>query len=173
MFIECFHFIKFSIANILVTLNRYFPLYFKVPSMQINTDQVLCECPKEHLVQWMASIESSITIEMVIEPKLCMTMVQAEDSIDFQPFYLGEVLMTECQLHVDGKIGYGYCMGDEPQRAYCIAIADAILNDLNHLHHHQLLSFLESEKNVLLKNKMEEHHQIMKTKVDFKIMEQD
>ena len=139
----------------------------------MNNDEVLTECPNDNLVQFITDIESGLDIQMVIAPKLCMTMVQAEDSIDFQPFYLGEVLITECQVTVNGELGYGYCMGDAPQRAYSIAIIDALLHIPEHRLQTEIHLFIEKEKAILTKSRLEEYNQILKTKVDFKIMEQD
>ena len=139
----------------------------------MNNDEVLTECSNDGLVQFITDIETGLDIQMVIAPKLCMTMVQAEDSIDFQPFYLGEVLITECQLTVNGELGYGYCMGDAPQRAYSIAIIDALLNMPQHTLQTEIYLFIEKEKAILINSRLEEYNQILKTKVDFKIMEQD
>jgi alpha-D-ribose 1-methylphosphonate 5-triphosphate synthase subunit PhnG len=139
----------------------------------MDTYEVICECAIENLVQLISQMEASIAIEIVIAPKLGMTMIQAEDSIDFQPFYLGEVLITECQLTVDGQLGYGYCMGDAGQRAYCIAIIDAILHTNDHPMQKDINEFITIEKQILYQKKLEEYNQILKTKVDFKIMEQD
>lgn len=141
--------------------------------MSISIDEVLCECLKDSLINFVTKIESNLAIEIVVTPKLGMTMIQAEDSIDFQPFYLGEVLITECQLTVNGILGYGYCMGDEPQRAYCIALIDAIVNTIEHPLQKDIEAFIISENEILQKKKLEEYNQILKTKVDFKIMEQD
>ena len=139
----------------------------------MEMDAVLCECENEALVQLVSNLESKLLVEIVIAPKLGMTMVQAEDSIDFQPFYLGEVLITECQVSVNGQLGYGYCMGDAPQRAYSIAIIDAIMHTECHPKQSDVHVFIEIEKAKLLKQQLEEYNQVLKTKVDFKIMEQD
>jgi alpha-D-ribose 1-methylphosphonate 5-triphosphate synthase subunit PhnG len=139
----------------------------------MSNDEVLSECTNDSLVQFITNIEPGLDIQMVIAPKLCMTMVQAEDSIDFQPFYLGEVLITECQLTVNGELGYGFCMGDAPQRAYSMAIIDAILHKPEHPLQTEIHLFVEKEKAILTKSRLEEYNQILKTKVDFKIMEQD
>jgi alpha-D-ribose 1-methylphosphonate 5-triphosphate synthase subunit PhnG len=141
--------------------------------MNLNQDQVLCECAQDRLINFVSQLESNLTVEIVLAPKLCMTMVQAEDSIDFQPFYLGEVLITECQVNVNGELGYGYCMGDAPQRAYSIAIIDALLHIPEHRLQTEIHLFIEKEKVILTKSRLEEYNQILKTKVDFKIMEQD
>ena len=141
--------------------------------MNLDQDQVLCECAQDRLINFVSQLESNLTVEIVLAPKLCMTMVQAEDSIDFQPFYLGEVLITECQLTVNGELGYGFCMGDAPQRAYSMAIIDAILHKPEHPLQTEIQLFIEKEKAILTKSRLEEYNQILKTKVDFKIMEQD
>ena len=142
--------------------------------MNLDIDQVLCDCSLEKLVEFVTTLEVDLSIETIMAPKLAMTMVQAEDSIDFQPFYLGEVLITECELLVNSNIGYGYCMGDSPQRAYCIAVIDALLHAENHSVLQKLIhDFIASENKILKIQKMEEYNQILKTKVDFKIMEQD
>ena len=101
-----------------------------------------------------------------------MTMVQAEDSVEFQPFYLGEALTTECEVMVNGQRGYGICLGDEPVRSYCIAFLDAMTQlegmELGNVH-----AFL-NEQAILIENKAKlEYNQIMRTKVDFKLMEQE
>jgi alpha-D-ribose 1-methylphosphonate 5-triphosphate synthase subunit PhnG len=140
--------------------------------MNLDQDQVLCECAKDRLINFVSQLESKLTIEIVLSPKLVMTMVQAEDSIDFQPFYVGEVLMTECQLLINGAIGYGYCMGDAPQRAYAIAVIDALSFELNSIFKEEVAAFIENEKSILTQQKLEEYNQILRTKVDFKIMEQ-
>jgi alpha-D-ribose 1-methylphosphonate 5-triphosphate synthase subunit PhnG len=139
----------------------------------MEMDAVLCECENEALVQLVTNLESELLVEIVVAPKLGMTMVQAEDSIDFQPFYLGEVLITECQVLVNGQLGYGYCMGDAPQKAYSIAVIDAIMHTEGHPKQNDVNVFIEIEKAKLLKKQLEEYNQVLKTKVDFKIMEQD
>jgi alpha-D-ribose 1-methylphosphonate 5-triphosphate synthase subunit PhnG len=139
----------------------------------MEMDAVLCECENEALVQLVTNLESELLVEIVVAPKLGMTMVQAEDSIDFQPFYLGEVLITECQVLVNGQLGYGYCMGDAPQKAYSIAVMDAIMHTEGHPKQNDINAFIEIEKAKLLMKQLEEYNQVLKTKVDFKIMEQD
>jgi len=138
----------------------------------MDRDLVMCECGNDDFVQLITKLESNLSIEMVMAPKLAMTMVQAEDSIDFQPFYLGEVLISECQVLVDGQMGYGYCMGDNPQRVYCIAVVDALMHTEGHSMQKEVNAFLEIEQEKIKKKQVEEYNQVLKTKVDFKIMEQ-
>ena len=86
-----------------------------------NQDFILCECELEPLENFVASLEEKFEVKIAKIPSVCMTMIQAEDSVEFQEFYLGEALTTECEVMVHGQRGYGICLGDEPVRSYCIA----------------------------------------------------
>jgi alpha-D-ribose 1-methylphosphonate 5-triphosphate synthase subunit PhnG len=137
-----------------------------------NQDYILCECELAPLEDFVASLENGFEIKIARAPSTCMTMIQAEDSVEFQPFFLGEALTTECEVIVNGQRGYGICLGDEPVRSYCIAFIDAVTQleglDLGNVH-----TFL-NEQAMLIENKaILEYNQIMRTKVDFKLMEQE
>jgi len=137
-----------------------------------NQDYILCECELEPLKAFVASIEEYFEIKIARAPSICMTMIQAEDSVEFQPFYLGEALTTECELVVNGQRGYGICLGDEPVRSYCIAFVDAMTQleamDLSNVH-----AFLNEQATLIENKAILEYNQIMRTKVDFKLMEQE
>lgn len=66
-------------------------------------------------------------IQVLRAPETCTVMMQAVDSVGQTPFYLGEVLMTEAAVAIDGKTGFGFALEDEPERAVCIAVIDAAL----------------------------------------------
>jgi alpha-D-ribose 1-methylphosphonate 5-triphosphate synthase subunit PhnG len=137
-----------------------------------NQDYILCECDLEPLEKLVASLEEKFETKIVRPPSLCMAMIQAEDSVEFQPFYLGEVLTTECEVIVNDQKGFGICLGDEPLRCYCISFMDAICRlkdvDLKPIH-----EFLQTQLTIIEKNNQIEHNLILSTKVDFKLMEQD
>jgi alpha-D-ribose 1-methylphosphonate 5-triphosphate synthase subunit PhnG len=79
-------------------------------------------------------------------------------------------LTTECELEVDGHAGYGLCLGDEPLRCYCIAFVDALLlsGDVSLVEDF----FREQSAAIAAREQMEYNH-IQRTKVDFKLLEQD
>src|ERR1700760_4902591 len=91
-----------------------------------NQDYILCECRLEPLEKFVALLEEKFEVKIAKAPTICMTMIQAEDSVEFQEFYLGEALTTECEVMVNGQRGYGMCLGDEPIRSYCIAFIDGL-----------------------------------------------
>ncbi len=137
-----------------------------------NQDYILCECELSPLEDFVASLEEKFEIKIARMPSVCMTMVQAEDSVEFQPFYLGEALTTECEVIINGQKGYGICLGDEPVRSYCIAFIDAI-TQLKDVDLQSVNDFLNIQAALIAQREKIEYNHILRTKVDFKLMEQD
>lgn len=135
-------------------------------------DYVLCECALEALEAFVSDMEEPFPPRILSPPKLCLVMIPAEDTVEKQPFYLGEALMTQCEVEIGGKAGYGMCLGDQPLRAYCIAVVDAL---------HQLgpsgpegdiQEFVASQSPDIEKKWEEERSHILKSRVDFKLMDE-
>src|SRR5260221_8497221 len=137
-----------------------------------DSDYILCECRLQALEEFVASLEASFVIQMARLPVVCMTMIRAEDSVEAQPFYLGEALTTDCEVIVNGRTGYGICLGDEPVRCYCIAFLDAI-KQLSGEHQTKVQIFLEEQAAVISRELKVEYDHILRTRVAFKLMEQD
>jgi phosphonate C-P lyase system protein PhnG len=137
-----------------------------------DQDYIVCNCELEPLETFVAGLEESVNITLVKMPAICMTMIQAEDSVEFQPFYLGEALTTECEVLVNGKRGIGICLGDEPVRSYCLAFMDAYVQ-LSDVNMQPVNEFLAQQAAIVEHEEKLENALIMRTKVDFKLMEQD
>jgi len=135
-------------------------------------DQIWCECSLDSFEALVTQLEGQYSVKILQMPLLCMSMVQAEDSVEFQPFYLGEALTTETEVQIEDKLGIGICLGDEPVRSYCIAVLDAI-HQVSNSWPESILNFLKEQDVLLEKKTLEEHNHILRTKVDFKLMEQD
>jgi alpha-D-ribose 1-methylphosphonate 5-triphosphate synthase subunit PhnG len=73
---------------------------------------------------------------------------------------------------VEGQRGYGICLGDEPVRAYCIAFIDA-LTQLPGADLARVETFLNEQAVIIDKALELEYNQVLRTKVDFKLMEQE
>ena len=137
----------------------------------IGHDYTLCECELEPLKQLVTHIEQTHIVEVRKEPSVCLTMLPAEDSLERQKFYLGEALTSECEVAVDGRPGYGLCLGEEPVRAYCIAVVDALLQaDLTVPE--EVEQFLAEHGTLVAKRDQDEFDLILQTQVDFKLMEE-
>lgn len=137
-----------------------------------QADYILCECALEPLESFVRGMEQHCTVHVIRQPAIATTMIRAEDSVEGQPFYLGEALITECEVNVDGQPGFGICLGDEPVRSYCIAFVDALLQ-LADVRGARVDAFLKEQEQIIAAEVLTEHKQIQRTKVDFKLMEED
>jgi alpha-D-ribose 1-methylphosphonate 5-triphosphate synthase subunit PhnG len=135
-------------------------------------DYILCECDLGPLESFVRSLESHSTVHVIRHPAVATTMIRAEDSVEGQPFYLGEALITECELNVDGQPGFGMCLGDEPVRSYCIAFIDAIII-LSDDRLPRVEAFLSEQQSAITARLQTEQGLIQRTKVDFKLMESE
>ena len=137
-----------------------------------QADYILCECALESLESFVREMEQHCTVQVIRQPAIATTMIRAEDSVEGQPFYLGEALITECEVNVDGQPGFGICLGDEPVRSYCIAFVDALLQ-LADARGTRVDAFLKEQEQRIAAKVTTEHKQIQRTKVDFKLMEEE
>ena len=137
----------------------------------LGPDYILCECDLEPLKALVSQLEQSVAIAVCRPPSICLTMIPAEDSLEQQKFYLGEALTTECDVAVDGLSGFGLCLGDEPVRAYCLAVVDALLQ-ADRPAPRALEIFLREQGEHVARRDQAEFDLILQTQVDFKLMEE-
>lgn len=52
-------------------------------------------------------------------------MARVWETVNGDLFNLGEVLVTNCEVLLDGEPGWGMVMGDDPEKALCAAVVDA------------------------------------------------
>lgn len=65
-------------------------------------------------------------IEIKSPPKPVLVMARVRETVDGDRFNLGEVLVTSCEVVLDGEPGWGMVLGDDPERALCAAVLDAV-----------------------------------------------
>jgi phosphonate C-P lyase system protein PhnG len=137
----------------------------------LGSDYTLCECGLEPLKRLVERLEKLYAVSVRRNPSVCLTMIPAEDSLEGQKFYLGEALTTECEVVVDSLPGFGLCLGDEPVRAYCIAVVDALLQAELPVPQ-QIEEFLREHGELVARRDQDEFNLILQTQVDFKLMEE-
>ena len=143
-----------------------------VDRLGFDFDYTLCECELEPLRQLVLHLEERHSVELRRAPSVCLTMIPAVDSLERQRFYLGEALTTECEVAVNGLAGFGLCLGDEPVRAYCIAVVDALLHGGGPMDA-ELDAFLRTQGALVRRRDKDEFDLILQTQVDFKLMEEE
>jgi alpha-D-ribose 1-methylphosphonate 5-triphosphate synthase subunit PhnG len=116
-------------------------------------------------------IEQSYTITVIKPPEKSLVMTKANDSVSQQPFYLGEVLVTECTISIDGIYGFGVLMGEEAERAYQLAVVDGAFQAKLPETEGWYAELLLKEQSITAAHRLE-YSQAMKTKVNFDTMEE-
>ncbi len=138
--------------------------------MNEDIDFIIIESKLEELRTFVENLEKKFDIQIVKKPSLSLTMLRAEDSVEYQEFYLGETLTTDCEVAISTTTGYGICLGDEPQRAYCMAVIDSVLQiDPANI---EINNFLDVQLHKIDLERNIENSHIGRTRVDFKMMEQ-
>lgn len=132
---------------------------------------VLGSLELERLQTIVARIEQSAAVEIKKPAHTVLVMMGVRESVQMVPFYLGEVLISQCAVAVDGTIGYGFIMGEELEKAYCLAVIDGACAG-----RHPLTAEIErvvQDQTELLERQQDlEQALIAKTRVRFETMEE-
>ena len=132
--------------------------------------EILIKGSPEVSVKLAQEILTVYDVKTIEEPNNSLVMVKVRESAKRSLFYLGEVLITECKVMINGILGIGMIKGHEPVLAYNLAIIDAAYNAyLPEIKEWTNLLLLEevniNEECEALKNK------VLKTKVNFDTMD--
>jgi len=125
------------------------------------------------LIVWLRlaeQIAKTHVIQILHHPDTCTVMMQATDSVGLTPFYLGEVLVTETTVSLDGIVGYGFSLEDEPERAVCAAIIDAALR-VPVSEAEYIRKIIAAEEQCIIERLRHEEALVAATRVNFAIME--
>ena len=74
-------------------------------------------------------VATAARVEILQEPAPSLVMMEAGDPVSGGLFYAGELLVTSCQVRVDGRLGYSTTLGDDEERTRAAAVLDAALQN--------------------------------------------
>jgi alpha-D-ribose 1-methylphosphonate 5-triphosphate synthase subunit PhnG len=77
---------------------------------------------------WKQWIEELGTVEIIHPASMGLVMMKAEESVAKEVFHVGEILTTDATVTIDGVFGYGIVMGNDPDKAYTLALLDALFH---------------------------------------------
>lgn len=132
--------------------------------------KILIEGNPQLLEKLAAQVQETHTVNVKRSPSTGLVMMKTRDSVSRQPFYMGEVLITECTVEIDGIFGMGVLMGEEPDRAYSIALVDAAFNAKLPITLFWLPE-LEEEERKIKSYQQKEMSKLAASKVNFDTME--
>jgi phosphonate C-P lyase system protein PhnG len=113
-------------------------------------------------------ISDNANVHVVKKPSPAMVMVRHTDPLEKTPFHLGEAYVTECEVEVEGVIGYSCVLGQESERALYGALIDAVQSAKTELKNRVNL-MLERVGKALEKKWESEAKEVSGTKVDFDV----
>ena len=87
--------------------------------------ETVAHAPLERIKEFANRCLEGAEAEVKSPPKPALVMARVRETVDGEVFNLGEVLVTSCEVFLDGESGWGMVMGDDPERALCAAVLDA------------------------------------------------
>jgi alpha-D-ribose 1-methylphosphonate 5-triphosphate synthase subunit PhnG len=136
-----------------------------------QVSRILIEGNPDLLQRFCEQIEQGYEIIELKPPAKSLVMTKANDSVSQKPFYLGEVLVTECTISIDGVYGFGVLMGEYAERAYQLAVVDGAFHARLPETQFWYAELLEEEKQIMARHRLE-YSLAMRTKVNFDTMEE-
>jgi alpha-D-ribose 1-methylphosphonate 5-triphosphate synthase subunit PhnG len=136
---------------------------------------------KKRLSRILAKSESTVVAELsgklkkchsiviVKEPNKTLTMIKMREPVKESLFYIGEVMVCEAIVELDGTKGIAVAMGDDFEKILNMAIIDAACNK-GVFSDEGLLMELEK---VQLEREQKENGMHLKTMVSFHSMDQE
>ena len=106
---------------------------------------------------------------IVKEPGKTLAMIKLREPVRQSLFYLGEIIVTEAVVEIDGVRGRAVLMGDDAEKTLNMAIIDAAVNKGVFDGMDRLLA-LEKQQNDLVMRQNALH---LKTMVNFESMDQE
>lgn len=97
------------------------------PAKQGEYLSILSNVPADRIKPFVDSILPELGDIHVLQNRTGLVMLPYTDTVQGTVFHLGEVLVAEAHVQIDGHDGYGACMGRDLVQALAIAVLDAAL----------------------------------------------
>lgn len=92
---------------------------------QQESYEAISYAPLETLKSLTESCLQEADAEVTTAPFASLIMARVRETVDAETFNLGEVLVTICEITLDGEPGWGMVLGQDHERALCAALLDA------------------------------------------------
>lgn len=106
---------------------------------------------------------------IIKEPHKTLTMIKMREPVKQSLFYIGEVIVTEAMVELDGVKGAAVLMGDDAEKTLHMAIIDAAMNKGVFRETEKLLALEQEQQDFV----MRENALHLKTMVNFESMDQE
>ena len=131
--------------------------------------KVLVRADRSDVAALSADIQKTCRPVIIKEPGKTLTMIKLRDPVKQGMFYIGEVIVCEAAVEIDGVQGISVLMGDDAEKSLDMAIIDAAVNK-GVFDDFEKLAELEEKQN---KREMQEYAMTLNTMVNFESMDQE
>ena len=131
--------------------------------------KILAKADRAVVAAMSAEIQKNYSPIIAKEPGKTLTMIKMREPVKNSLFYIGEVIVCEAVVEIDGVKGIAVLMGDDAEKTLDMAIIDAGVN-LGVFTEFDALIELEKEQNDFI---MRENAMHLKTMVNFNSMDQE
>lgn len=131
--------------------------------------QILGRADRETVAAMSEKIQKDHSVMIIKDPGKTLAMIKMREPVRQSLFYLGEVIVCEAVVELDGKKGAAVTMGDDTEKTLHMAVIDAAMNHGVFQEMQQLLE-LEEQQQTRLKKENAMH---LKTMVSFESMDRE
>ena len=128
--------------------------------------RILARAEAKDVAQMADRIRRSWQVTIIQEPQKGLAMIKMREPVKESLFYLGEVIISEAAVELEGARGAAVVMGDDFEKTLNMAVIDAACNKGVFEEYDRLLQLEEAQTRQLEK----ENAMFMKTKVSFNSM---
>jgi phosphonate C-P lyase system protein PhnG len=130
--------------------------------------EIVAEGAEEALREIAELIVNRLPVKVLKPPAPGMVMVRQVDPLENVFFFLGETYVTECEVEVDGLLGYGCVLGSGEVRALCGALVDAVVGGA-HSFGAEVQPLLAAEEQKIRARREAESSAVASTRVSFDV----
>ena len=130
--------------------------------------EIIAKASLEAVREIAELIAGRLPVKVLKAPSPGMVMVRHAEPLENIFFLLGETFVTECEVEVDGQLGYGCVLGSGEERALCGALVDAVMGG-GHPFAGEITPLLEAEQQKIEARWNVESRAIASTRVSFEV----
>lgn len=134
----------------------------------MDHSEIVAEASPEAVREIAELIVSRMPVKVLKPPSPGMVMVRHAEPLENIFFLLGETFVTECEVEVDGQLGYGCVLGSGGERALCGALVDAVIG-CRHPFAGEVVPLLEAEQQKIEARRDVESRAVASTRVSFEV----
>ena len=131
--------------------------------------KILAKTDRAVIAALSARVIAAHPIVVIKEPAKTLAMIKMRDPVKQGMFYIGEVIVCEAVVELDGVKGMAVNMGDDTDKALNMAIIDAAINKGVFGDMDELLSLEKNQEEI----RRRENAMHLKTMVNFTSMDEE